>query len=103
MQSGLRSKLIALIPRALFSKFGDEQLIGMMLDDNDGVRKSAALKTVATVSQSRIEGILDRYIANTSYYYNVVFWLDLGVSLPTGVAIPTVNRLLSEIWSSLGR
>lgn len=97
MQSGLRSKLIALIPRTLFAKFGDEQLESMMLEDNGGVRKSAALKTVATVSQSRLQRLLDRYIANTTYYYSVVFWLDLGVSLPPKVAIPTASRLLSEI------
>ncbi|MCZ7859760.1 DUF4062 domain-containing protein [Agrobacterium salinitolerans] len=97
MEAGLRSKLIALITRGVFSKFGDEQLISMMLDDNEGVRRSAALKTVATVSHSRLGRILDRYVANAHYYYNAAFWLDLGVSLPTTIAIPAAKRLLSEI------
>ncbi len=47
----------------------------------DDVRKAACLKSIVTLPKSRLEILLATYLAGErNRYYNVIHWLDLGVS-----------------------
>lgn len=44
--------------------------------------------------------ILQDYIAGEKHrYYNVVHWLDLGVSAPKEIALRSTGKVLAREWS----
>ncbi|MGH6921930.1 MAG: hypothetical protein ACREJ0_30040, partial [Geminicoccaceae bacterium] len=57
-------------------------LFGLLDHDAEGVRRAAAIKAVLSSSSKRIMPILDGYVSRSGHrYYNVIHWLDLGVSM----------------------
>jgi len=95
----LLAHIIAFMSTQVFCKI-DDSLINLLLNnENDIVRKAIALKCVGALSKSRIKRILEEYLSAEPYFYNVIHWLDLGVSAPRDVAIRAVKKLLKRNWN----
>jgi hypothetical protein len=85
--SALLAKIVSLIAESAFAKIPDADLYRLLRHENESVRKATALKAVRSLSATRLERTLGDYLkTEDSRYYNVVFWLDLGVSLPRSKA-----------------
>ncbi|MFV1594049.1 DUF4062 domain-containing protein [Phaeobacter sp. JH20_36] len=79
--NSVRSQLVVQMTKKHFSAFDDQKIVDMLLWDNDSVRETVALKAVLCLSKARLMKLLKSYYeVNSSYYYNAIFWLDLGVS-----------------------
>lgn len=81
LPSQVRVQIVVQMPKKLFAAFDDQGIIDMLLWDSDVVREVVALKAILCLSKARLRNILDAYyLVDGSYYYNAIFWLDLGVS-----------------------
>lgn len=90
LPSQVRVQIVAQLPKKLFSAFDDQRIINMLLWESDVVREVVALKSALCLPKERLRKILDSYyLVDGTYYYNAVFWLDLGISadLATSKAI----------------
>ena len=77
----VRLQFVKEMSNRLFSAFDNQSIINMLLMESDAVRETVALKAILCLPKSRLSSILDAYYeVDGSYYYNVIFWLDLGVS-----------------------
>ena len=64
-------------------RLGDEMVLELMNDNDDQVRKVAALRCLEAFPKARLGKLLDVYVDRDEYrYYNVIHWLDLGVTMP---------------------
>ena len=82
MPAVILKKAIELCAKSRFSKISHETLFGLLYHESPDVRKAASIKVVQTLSVKRIKSILREYISGDKYrYYNVIHWLDLGVSM----------------------
>lgn len=78
----LRPHVIACIAESDIASLGEDNLIALLLDENDRIRLSAALKAVRTLSKTKLKSLLVRYMqSNSVRYYNVIHWLDFGISM----------------------
>ncbi len=65
-----------------FAGISDTALLKLFDHDVEDVRKAAVIMAVRMLSKERIRSILRKYRDDTKeHYYNVVHWLDLGVSM----------------------
>ena len=80
-----------------FNDLDDESLSRLMIHQNDNVRGGAALMSVASLSQARLRDILAHYLDQDSHYYNVVHWIDAGVSLKQPVARRVAQMALKDM------
>lgn len=77
----VRVQIVKQMPNKLFSAFDDQGIIEMLLWNDDVVREVVALKAILCLPKARLRKILDAYYqVDGNYYYNAIFWLDLGVS-----------------------
>ncbi len=77
----VRVQLLVQMPMKLFAAFDDRAIIDMLLWESDVVREVVALKATICLPKARIQKILNAYYCvDGSYYYNAIFWLDLGAS-----------------------
>lgn len=92
-------QIILEIPATTFPTLEDEQLIRLFSAEHADVRKAAALRCVATLPQGRQEELLRAYMKKEEFrYYNVIFWLDFGISLPRRRIIPATRRIIERTW-----
>jgi hypothetical protein len=83
-----------------FKTLSDEQTGGLLSSESDRVRKITALKCVRSFPNKRLVKTLQDYVAGDKHrYYNVIHWLDLGVSAPKEIALRSVNKVLAREWS----
>lgn len=76
-------KTIELCAESRFSKISQEALFRLLDHDSADVRKVASIKVVRTFAKKQIKSILNAYVGRDKFrYYNVIHWLDLGVSMP---------------------
>lgn len=95
--SNLLRLFITEISDKAYRALSDDSLVQLMRLEADRVRKIAAVRCVRTLSKARVRKLLTAYISGTeSHYYNVVHWLDFGASTPRELALPAVERILSE-------
>ena len=58
-------------------------VLELMNDNDDQVRKVAALRCLEAFPKARLGKLLDVYVDQDEFrYYNVIHWLDLGVTMP---------------------
>jgi hypothetical protein len=80
----LLAHLVVQASDRVFRALSDVSITVLLRSENDSVRKAAALKSVRALPKARVAGILTDYLsAEERRYYNVVHWLDLGVSAPS--------------------
>jgi hypothetical protein len=60
------------------------------------VRKVAAIKCVMAFSVRTVKSILSNIMNGQTAYYNVIFWLDVGASVPSKLARARLTKVLGE-------
>ena len=76
------SSAIDLCSESRFSKISSDVLLDLLHHESVDVRRAAAIKAVRTLPAKRVDSILKEYLGRDTYYYNVLHWLDLGISMP---------------------
>ncbi|KQZ54611.1 hypothetical protein ASD54_04585 [Rhizobium sp. Root149] len=79
--SPLKFLIICRMPNSAFSSFDRGKIIYWLNSEDSQFRRAVALKTVLSYSKSFVSSILDDYCKLPTYYYDCIFWLDLGVSM----------------------
>lgn len=93
----LLSHIIVVATDKGFNDLADETILRLCNSKHETIRKSTALKAVKVFSRARLHGILAAYHSKTDLrYYNVVHWLDFGISIPRAKAIAAVMSLLDN-------
>ncbi|MDE0400244.1 MAG: DUF4062 domain-containing protein [Candidatus Poribacteria bacterium] len=86
--SDILVKIVDLCPESRFSEISDEVFLKLLDHELADFRKTASIKAVQTFSRERIKSILHAYAtSDQSHYYNVIHWLDLGVSMSRNEAM----------------
>ena len=81
-------KTLELCPESRFSNIPRDTLFGLLNHESLEVRKAASIKAVQALSPERVKSLLHEYVSGGKYgYYNVIHWLDLGVSMPRDEAL----------------
>jgi hypothetical protein len=97
MPHGLRDATFREVSNLTFRSFDDQQIDLWLRSESDSFRKTIALKVVLCLPTKRIRSILDKYIVNKDrYYYDSVFWLDLGATADKATALKVAK---AEIMS----
>ncbi|MDN7137587.1 hypothetical protein J6J34_05095 [Pseudidiomarina sp. 1ASP75-14] len=79
--------IIKAAPPSKFLILTHETLLNLLNSENDKVRKYASLKIVQANNKSKLKKLLHAYMEEQDYrYYNVIYWLDFGVSVPKKTA-----------------
>lgn len=97
MPSKLLSHLIAETSEKAFRNLSDASIFILLRSESDVVRKTAALKCVRVLTKKRVAELLNNYVSGDQYrYYNVVHWLDFGVSTPRERALLAAEKALNK-------
>jgi hypothetical protein len=92
--------LVELIKTCSFSKFSeisDEALLSLLNSNDDKIRKFVSLKSIQSFKKSKLSFLLKKYVDSEDYrYYNVIFWLDFGVSMPKSITSRAIKFVLNE-------
>jgi hypothetical protein len=80
----------------------DNSLITTLLrSENESIRKSTAIKCVLSLPKKRVVKLLNSYITGDAFhYYNVMHWLDFGISVPRDRALRAAEKVLNNEWKS---
>lgn len=82
MPATILKKTIELCPEPRFAKISRDVLLALFNHESEGVRKAAVVLAVRALSAKRTKSILREYLdSGKSRYYNIIHWLDLGVSM----------------------
>jgi hypothetical protein len=83
----------------VFRTLADTPIVALLRSQDDSVRKAAALKSVRALPKAQVAKILADYLSeNERRYYNVVHWLDLGMSAPRDRALAAVEKAIDKEW-----
>jgi hypothetical protein len=78
----------------------DSEIEALLAHSNDAVRKVTALKCIRVLSKSRMSSLFASYLQRVEKkFYNVIHWLDFGISTPRDLALPAAGRLLKHYWA----
>ena len=81
LSTSARVQLVVAMPKNLFAAFDDQSIVDMLVTESDVVREAVAQKAVLCLTKSRLSKVLSAYYSvEGTYYYNAIFWLDLGIS-----------------------
>lgn len=95
MPDRLFSRLMERISDRIFRTLPEKLLLRLLRNKSDAVRKVVAIKCLRCFSRKNLSTLMANYISGDQVaYYNVVHWLDLGVSLPRSRALNAVEVLL---------
>jgi hypothetical protein len=87
-------ELITISSAAKFSELSDEVLFDLLNREDDSVRKAASLKSIQSFKKSKLKSILRNYVEGVEYrYYNVIYWLDFGISVSRTITTRAVNLI----------
>ena len=93
----LKIALIRLPTAHIFKAISGARLNELLRAENAEVRKATALKAVVSFPKKRIAEVLDEYLSADQFYYNVIHWLDFGLSVPRREMLRGAARELAEI------
>lgn len=97
--SMLLSHLVFEIPDKVFRNLKDGSITLLLQLQNDDVRKATALKCVRALSKARLAKLLAGYISGEQQrYYNVIHWLDFGISVSKDRALRAVEKVINKEW-----
>lgn len=96
MLGHLLERLIPLIPDRVFQRLTDAIIVPLMRSENEAVRKMASLKFLCAFPRRRVKQLLEEYMAADQFYYNVIHWLDFGMSVPRVKMVRATRRALAE-------
>lgn len=93
--SKLLSQLIVEVSDKAFRELSDLSINLLFQSEDDLIRKYAAIKCVKSLPKVRIKNLLSEYISNEkTRFYNVVHWLDFGVSTPRDRVLKAAEKIL---------
>jgi hypothetical protein len=79
----LTTMLVIEASDTMFCGLPYDTIVTLFSSESDTVRKATALKCVRALPKARIATLLETYVSGYGRrYYNVIHWLDLGVSAP---------------------
>ncbi|HEY8947804.1 MAG TPA: hypothetical protein VIM56_02845 [Rhizomicrobium sp.] len=94
----LMSVFLSLFSAQDYKALGDNMILELLRSTNDDVRKTTAIKAVSTFSKKKMRKLLTTYINSGGFrYYNVIHWLDFGISLPRERSLEASARMLTEL------
>lgn len=96
MPGYLLAHIIRLIPDKAFQELSDADIVSIMRSETDDVRKYASLRYIRAFPRRRIKKFLEDYMAADQFYYNVIHWLDFGVSVPRQRMLRAAGRALAD-------
>jgi hypothetical protein len=96
--SDVEAYVLASLPRKAFVTLSDEAVLDYLRDKRDDFRKIAALKLISFSTIKRIKMLLQLYTSDgAQYFYNVIFWFDLRISLGAQAA-SAARILIAHKW-----
>ena len=94
----IKAGVIGVCSQRAIAGLGDETILVLMNDDNDLVRKVTVLRCLEVLPKSRLDRLLNAYVNREEFrYYNVIHWLDLGVSMPKRFSKRIVEKELEGV------
>jgi hypothetical protein len=98
----LLCRIIAASSDVVFRQLSEASIKFLLFSEHDQVRKAAVLKCVRAFPKKRLVKLLEDYVAGeSSHYYNVIHWLDFGISLPKDRAIHAAEKVISREWRDI--
>jgi hypothetical protein len=92
MPDRLLSRVIDLAADREISELSDSDFVALFAMPSDDVRKAILPKAVRALSKTRLKKLLIGYSKyDGARYYNVFYWLDLGISLRRKQALHAVD------------
>jgi hypothetical protein len=92
--------LEAVIERASdkeIATLSNDELMPLLTSELDVIRKTTVLKTIRSLPKRRIKALLSRYVEHDGLrYYNVIYWLDFGASLPKVRVLQATKREMTK-------
>jgi hypothetical protein len=92
----LLARLLPLIPDKVFKGLSDVVVTRLTLSESEEVRKLTALKFVRTRARREVKQFLEKYVAADHFYYNVIHWLDFGVSVPRDRMLRAAGDVMAD-------
>ncbi|HCA5738431.1 TPA: hypothetical protein MXQ19_003259, partial [Citrobacter freundii] len=92
----VRYRIIAKLSVRVFSELSDAQISSLLSDGYPLIREKSSLRVIESFSKSRIDSILSQVLSDVTYFYNVVHWLDLGISVKQSIYQASVRQLLKD-------
>jgi hypothetical protein len=98
--SRLLVAIVIEIGDSAFRALRDSTIIQLLQSDSELVRKVASLKCVRALPKLRLQLLLrDNMESGTIRFYNVIHWLDFGVSAPNKLARVAAQAALVQMDS----
>ena len=99
MPALLKREIVNAASQVSFSKLSNDHLCQLLRSDDAQLRKTICLKCLKAFSKSRLRKITAKYVGDLqqTHYYNVIHWLDFGVSMPTKYIAAAARH-----WSDIG-
>lgn len=98
MPSELLGRIIDLLSESEFRGIDNRQIQQLLLSQDERVRKITVLRSIKNYSKVRLKQTLEDYVSNAQRYYNVIHWLDMGLSVPKELSAPAVVKTIARIW-----
>jgi len=97
MPSRLLAHIVIAAVAKEFRALGDPSVLTLLQSASDDVRKFTVMKCITCLSKRRLSQIWD-VCANREdvRYYNVIRWLDFGVSMQRERTVPTAAKIIRE-------
>lgn len=96
-EGGVFRRLILAPPRKAWGLLGDEILLGALSHTNTAVRELAALRCVRDLPVKKIKALAVKFQNLPDHrYYSTIHWLDFGVAVSRGLAVPAASRRLAS-------
>jgi len=95
----LTTLLIVVASDTMFRGLSNETIVTLFQSESATIRKSTALKCVRALPKARITKLLEAYVSGDGrLYYNVIHWLDLGVSAPKDIGKAAAEKAIRKEW-----
>ncbi len=97
MPSKILVELIKICSITRFSEISDDSLLSLLNNEEDTIRKVVSSKCIQSFKKSKLKYLLKNYMdSDKSCYYNVIFWLDFGISMPKSRTNKAIKLILKE-------
>ena len=99
MGGDVLSAVIARSTEREFKTLSDDSVLTLLNSQDESVRRAVALKFIRGSSRKRVKEVFDRYLkSGETWYYNVIHWLDMSMSLSSDRVQLAAGKVLAENW-----
>lgn len=98
MPTALLSRVVRAAAANVFKALPNSLLQELLRSTSADVRKSTALKCIRHLPRRRLSELLEKHISNDQpRYYNVVHWLDFGISVPRDRMLIAASAVIKRL------